>query len=77
MSREIRRVVRRLSDNFLSQDKINPSSQENALVTVDPAKATLDLLQAQVADQSAFSGGRRRRKAPGRIWVAHPWDLVF
>ena len=53
-----------LSDNFLNQDKINLSSQENALVAVDPAKAASDLVQAQVADQSALSATGRILSLP-------------
>jgi len=48
-----------LSENFLSQDKVNLSSQENALVGVDPAKAASDLVQAQVANQSILSATGR------------------
>jgi flagellar hook-associated protein 3 FlgL len=44
-----------LSENFLSQDKINLSTQENSLVGVDPAKAASDLIQAQIATQSVLS----------------------
>ena len=53
-----------LSDNFLNQDKINLSSQENALVAVDPAKAASNLVQAQVADQSALSATGRILSLP-------------
>jgi flagellar hook-associated protein 3 FlgL len=48
-----------LSENFLSQDKVNLSSQENALVGVDPAKAASDLVQAQVANQSILAASGR------------------
>ena len=48
-----------LSENFLSQDKVNLSSQENSLVGVDPAKAASDLVQAQVANQSILSATGR------------------
>ncbi|HVO57226.1 MAG TPA: flagellar hook-associated protein FlgL [Dongiaceae bacterium] len=40
------------SENFLSQDKVNLSSQENTLVGVDPAVAATDLAQSQTAYQS-------------------------
>jgi flagellar hook-associated protein 3 FlgL len=48
-----------LSESFLNQDKINLSSQENALVGVDPAKAASDLVQAQLANQSTLSATAR------------------
>ncbi len=48
-----------LSENFLSQDKVNLSSQENSLVGVYPAKAASDLVQAQVANQSILSATGR------------------
>jgi len=48
-----------LSENFLSQDKVNLSAQENSLVGVDPAKAASDLVQAQVANQSILSATGR------------------
>jgi flagellar hook-associated protein 3 FlgL len=48
-----------LSESFLNQDKINLSSQENALVGVDPAKAASDLAQAQLANQSTLSATAR------------------
>jgi flagellar hook-associated protein 3 FlgL len=53
-----------LSENFLSQEKLNLSSQENALVAVDPAKAASDLAQAQVADQAVLSGTGRILSLP-------------
>lgn len=58
-----------LSENFLNQDKVNLSSQENALVGIDPAKAASDLAQAQVANQSILS-------ATGRV-LALPTLLSF
>jgi flagellar hook-associated protein 3 FlgL len=48
-----------LSDNFLHQDKLNLSSQENVLVAADPAKSASDLAQAQLATQSVLSGTGR------------------
>jgi len=52
------------SENFLSQDKINLSTQENALVGVDPAKAASDLVQAQIANQSVLSATARTLNLP-------------
>jgi flagellar hook-associated protein 3 FlgL len=53
-----------LSESFLNQDKLNLSSQENALVGVDPAKAASDLVQAQVANQSVLSATARVLNLP-------------
>ena len=58
-----------LSDNFLNQDKINLSTQQNALVGANPATAASDLAQAEVANQSLLS-------ATGRI-LAEPTLLDF
>lgn len=41
-----------MSENFLNQDKVNLSSQENALIGVDPAAAASNLAQAQTGYQS-------------------------
>jgi flagellar hook-associated protein 3 FlgL len=48
-----------LSQNFLNQDKINLSGQENTLVGADPAKAATDLAQAQIADQATLNATGR------------------
>jgi flagellar hook-associated protein 3 FlgL len=56
-----------LSQTFLNQDKINLSSQENALVGVDPAKAATDLVQAQVANQSVLSATGRVLSLPNLL----------
>src|ERR1700730_7857159 len=56
-----------LSQAFLNQDKINLSSQENALVGVDPAKAATDLVQAQVANQSVLSATGRVLSLPNLL----------
>ena len=53
-----------LSESFLNQDKLNLSTQENALVGVDPAKAASDLIQAQVANQSVLSATGRVLSLP-------------
>jgi len=53
-----------LSETFLNQDKVNLSSQENALIGVDPAKAASDLIQAQVAKQSTLSATGRILNLP-------------
>jgi flagellin-like hook-associated protein FlgL len=43
------------SDNFLNQDKLDLSSQENSLVGADPATAAADFSQAQTANQAVLS----------------------
>jgi flagellar hook-associated protein 3 FlgL len=53
-----------LSQNFLNQDKINLSAQENTLVGVDPAKAATNLVQAQIADQATLSATGRILSLP-------------
>jgi len=53
-----------LSQNFLNQDKINLSSQENTLVGVNPAKAATDFSQAQLANQSTLSATGRVLSLP-------------
>ncbi len=53
-----------LSEDFLNQDKVNLSTQENNLVGVDPAKAASDLVQAQVANQSVISATGRALSLP-------------
>jgi flagellar hook-associated protein 3 FlgL len=53
-----------LSENFLNQEKINLSSQENALVAADPAKAATDFAQAQVANQATLNATGRILNLP-------------
>lgn len=52
------------SENFLSQDKVNLSSQENDLVGVDPATAASDLAEAQIAYQSQLAATGRVLSLP-------------
>jgi flagellar hook-associated protein 3 FlgL len=52
------------SENFLNQDKVNLSTQENALVGADPAKAASDLVQAQTANQATLSATGRILSLP-------------
>ena len=44
-----------LSDNFLSQDKLDLSSQENTLVGANPAAAASEFSQAQTANQELLA----------------------
>jgi flagellar hook-associated protein 3 FlgL len=53
-----------LTQNFLNQDKINLSSQENTLVGANPAKAATDFSQAQLANQSTISAAGRVLSLP-------------
>jgi flagellar hook-associated protein 3 FlgL len=53
-----------LSQNFLNQDQINLSTQENALVGVDPAVAATNFSQAQVANQATLSATARVLSLP-------------
>jgi len=52
-------VAASASENFLNQDKINLSSQENTLVGVDPAVAATDLAQSQTAYQANLAATSR------------------
>jgi flagellar hook-associated protein 3 FlgL len=55
------------SENFLSQDKINLSVQENTLVGVDPAAAASNFAQAQLANQSIVSATARVLSLPNLL----------
>jgi flagellar hook-associated protein 3 FlgL len=55
------------SENFLSQDKVDLSSQENDLVGVDPATAASDLAQAQIAYQSQLAATGRVLSLPSLL----------
>jgi flagellar hook-associated protein 3 FlgL len=61
-----------LGENFLNQDTINLSSQENILVGVDPAKAATDLFQAQVADQATINATGRILSLPTLLDFLQP-----
>lgn len=56
-----------LSENFLSQDKVNLSTQENALIGVDPAAAASNLAQAQTAYQSNLAATGRILTLPSLL----------
>jgi flagellin-like hook-associated protein FlgL len=51
---------------------INLSSQENARVGVDPAKAATDLAQAQVADQATINATGRILSLPTLLDFLQP-----
>lgn len=48
-----------LSENFLNQDKVNLSQQENGLVGADLAAVATNFSQAQVANQATISAASR------------------
>jgi flagellar hook-associated protein 3 FlgL len=56
-----------LSETFLSQDKVNLSSQENALIGADPAVAASDLAQAQTAFQAELAATARVLSLPSLL----------
>ena len=56
-----------LSENFLNQDKVNLSTQENSLVGVDTAAAASDLSQAQTAYQSELAATARILNLPSLL----------
>jgi len=53
-----------LSQNFLNQDKLNLSSQENTLVGADLATAASNFAQAQTANQAALQATSRVLSLP-------------
>jgi flagellar hook-associated protein 3 FlgL len=55
------------TENFLNQDKVNLSAQENVLVGVDPAKAATDLAQAQIGNQATLSATARILNLPNLL----------
>ncbi len=56
-----------LSENFLNQDKVNLSSQENALIGADPAAAASQLSQAQTAYQAELAATARVLNLPSLL----------
>lgn len=56
-----------LSENFLNQDKVNLSTQENALIAVDPAQAASQLVQAQTDNQAILSATGRTLSLPNLL----------
>jgi len=56
-----------LSENFLNQDKVNLSTQENSLIGADPATAASDLSQAQAAYQSELAATARILNLPSLL----------
>jgi len=53
-----------LSENFLNQDKLNLSAQENSLVGADLATVASNLAQAQTANQATLSATGRYLSLP-------------
>jgi flagellar hook-associated protein 3 FlgL len=56
-----------LSENFLNQDKVNLSTQENSLIGADPAAAASDLAQAQTAYQSELAATAKVLNLPSLL----------
>jgi len=56
-----------LSENFLNQDKVNLSSEENALIGADPAAAASQLSQAQTAYQAELAATARVLNLPSLL----------
>jgi flagellar hook-associated protein 3 FlgL len=56
-----------LSENFLNQDKVNLSTQENSLIGTDPATAASDISQAQSAYQSELAATARILNLPSLL----------
>jgi flagellar hook-associated protein 3 FlgL len=56
-----------MSENFLNQDKVNLSSQENNLVGVDAATAASNLAQAQIAYQSQLAATAKVLNLPNLL----------
>jgi flagellar hook-associated protein 3 FlgL len=56
-----------LSETFLSQEKVNLSTQENSLIGADPATAASDLSQAQTAYQSELAATARILNLPSLL----------
>jgi len=56
-----------LSGNFLNQDKVNLSTQENSLIGADPATAASELSQAQTAYQSELAATARILNLPSLL----------
>lgn len=55
------------SENFLNQDKLNLSTQQNALIAADPAAAASELVQAQVDNQAILSAAGRTLSLPNLL----------
>jgi len=55
------------SEDFLNQDQLNLSTQQNALIAVDPATAASDLVQAQTDNQAILSAAGRTLSLPNLL----------
>jgi len=60
------------SEDFLNQDKINLSEQANALVGVDLATASSNLVQAQTAQQATLNAAARTLSLPNLLTYLPP-----
>jgi flagellar hook-associated protein 3 FlgL len=55
------------SEDFLNQDKLDLSEQENSLVGADPATSASNLVQAQTADEAVLSATARTLSLPNLL----------
>ncbi len=60
------------SEDFLSQDKLHLSEQENALIGVDPATAASNLVQAQTDAQATLAATGRTLSLPNLFTYLPP-----
>jgi flagellar hook-associated protein 3 FlgL len=60
------------SENFLNQDKVNLSTQENALIGADLATASSNLVQAQTAEQATLNAASRILSLPNLLTYLPP-----
>ncbi len=60
------------SEDFLNQDKLDLSEQENSLVGANPATAASDLVQAQAANQAILSASARTLSLPNLLTYLPP-----
>ncbi|HEY2545824.1 MAG TPA: flagellar hook-associated protein FlgL [Candidatus Acidoferrum sp.] len=60
------------SEDFLNQDKVDLSTQENALIGADLATASSDLVQAQTAEQATLNAAGRVLSLPNLLTYLPP-----
>lgn len=60
------------SENFLNQDKVNLSTQENSLIGADLATASSNLVQAQTAEQATLNATGRILSLPNLLSYLPP-----
>ncbi|HTQ60237.1 MAG TPA: flagellar hook-associated protein FlgL [Candidatus Solibacter sp.] len=60
------------SEDFLNQDKVNLSSQENSLIGADLATASSNLVRAQTAEQATLNAAGRTLSLPNLLSYLPP-----